>query len=88
MRDSTILQIRSSSDTARFKKVYLLVLDETTAKGYEPATVARRILSAVLRNESEVMISDLTPRVVILLRTLMPSIYFYLMRNRALRLKS
>lgn len=88
MRDSNILQIRSSFDTARFKKVYLSVLDETTAKGYEPATVARRILSAVLRNESEVMISDLTPRVVILLRTLMPSIYFYLMRNRALRLKS
>lgn len=86
MRGSTVLKIRSA--IISLKEVYILVLDETTAKGYEPVTVAQRILSAVMRNESEVTISDLTPRMVILLRTLMPSIYFYLMRNRALRLKS
>uniref|UniRef100_A0A1B6EUP1 Ketoreductase domain-containing protein n=1 Tax=Cuerna arida TaxID=1464854 RepID=A0A1B6EUP1_9HEMI len=63
------------------------VVDENTAKGYEPLKVARSILLAVMRNQPELTIADVTPRVAVLLRTLLPSVYFYLMRNRALRLR-
>jgi len=63
------------------------VMDETTAKGYEPMDVAKCVLAAVMKHQSELIISDPTPKIAMFLRTLLPSIYFYLMRNRALRLR-
>ncbi|KAG8256898.1 hypothetical protein J6590_060561 [Homalodisca vitripennis] len=71
----------------KYGVIYTPVVDENTAKGFEPAKVARSILLAVMRNQPELTISDITPRVAILLRTLLPSVYFYLMKNRALRLR-
>ncbi|XP_054257713.1 dehydrogenase/reductase SDR family protein 7-like isoform X2 [Macrosteles quadrilineatus] len=63
------------------------VVDETTAKGYEPLDVAKRILVATMKRQSELIVSDSTPKIAMFLRTLLPSVYFYLMKNRALRLR-
>uniref|UniRef100_A0A1B6CN93 Ketoreductase domain-containing protein n=1 Tax=Clastoptera arizonana TaxID=38151 RepID=A0A1B6CN93_9HEMI len=64
------------------------VTDESTASGYSPDKVADDILSAVIRKKPELILSETTPRLAIYLRTFFPSLYFYIMKNRAKRLKS
>lgn len=58
-------------------------LDETTAKGESPESVAQKILKAILRDKKDVIIAGLQPRIAMMLRYLMPSIYFYIMQRRA-----
>lgn len=59
------------------------VMDEATATGYTPDYVAQRILEAVMSEEKDLVISSAGPRAAILLRTLLPSVYFYIMQRRS-----
>ena len=61
------------------------VMDKTTEEGYSPEYVADCILRAVLKQEKDVLVSPFTPRVAIYLRTLCPSLYFWIMYKRAKR---
>lgn len=63
-------------------KVYGL-MDETTENGYEPEYVAEYILKSILKQEKEVTIAPFMPKAAILLRTLFPSLFFWIMQNRA-----
>lgn len=57
--------------------------DTNTSNGVSPEFVAEKTLKAVLNNEKERLISSTQPRIAIFLRYWFPSLYFYLMSNRA-----
>ncbi|KZC13256.1 Dehydrogenase/reductase SDR family protein 7-like [Dufourea novaeangliae] len=59
------------------------VMDKTTQEGYSPEYVAHRILEAILKDEKDVVIATLTPKLAIYLRTLCPTLYFWIMHKRA-----
>lgn len=59
------------------------VMDSTTASGYKPEYVADRILEMVLNKQNELTLATIAPKVAILLRTITPSLYFWLMAKRA-----
>ncbi|KAK3919542.1 Dehydrogenase/reductase SDR family protein 7-like [Frankliniella fusca] len=59
------------------------VMDETTAGGYPPEYVAQQILNSVVLQEKEVVIATTGPRLAILLRSLSPGLYFWIMQKRA-----
>ncbi|XP_075220389.1 dehydrogenase/reductase SDR family protein 7-like [Lycorma delicatula] len=59
------------------------VLDETTAGGYSPQSVAEQILDGVADDKNELLISPASPRIAIFLRTVCPSLYFLVMKKRA-----
>ncbi|XP_014467503.1 PREDICTED: dehydrogenase/reductase SDR family protein 7-like [Dinoponera quadriceps] len=61
-------------------------MDETIANGYEPEYVAERILEAVLKQKEEVTIAPFSVKCAIIIRTLFPSLFFWLMQNRARKL--
>jgi len=63
------------------------IMDETTEKGYPPLEVAEKILNAVARGDKEVTIGNFSQKVAILLRIIWPSAYFWVMQNRAKRLR-
>lgn len=58
-------------------------MDTTTENGYEPEYVAECILRSVLKQEKEITIAPFTSKAAIVLRTLFPSLYFYIMKQRA-----
>lgn len=60
--------------------------DETTENGYEPEYVANCILEAVLKQKEEVTIAPLSAKSAIVIRTLFPSLFFWLMKKRARKL--
>lgn len=60
-------------------------LDETTASGYSPESVANKIVASVAREKEEVVIAPLSARLAIGLRTVLPSLYFRIMERRAAR---
>lgn len=62
------------------------VMDAATEQGYSPEYVAKKVLKAVLRKEKDVIIAPMTPRYAILLRSLVPSLYFWIMEKRAKKL--
>ncbi|KAG8229330.1 hypothetical protein J437_LFUL007138 [Ladona fulva] len=63
------------------------VMDETTAGGMAPKKMAEQILRAVASGKGgELIVSGFSARFAILLRTLIPSLYFWVMSNRARRL--
>ncbi|KAK2580777.1 hypothetical protein KPH14_011512 [Odynerus spinipes] len=59
------------------------VMDQTTEQGYSPKYVAEKVLKAVLKKEKDVIIAPIAPKSAILLRSLFPSLYFWLMEKRA-----
>ncbi|GAB6020439.1 hypothetical protein CHUAL_003132 [Chamberlinius hualienensis] len=59
------------------------VMDSTIAGGVSSKVAAERIVSAIVRGESEVYVATLTNRLAIYLRHLCPSLFFYLMTKRA-----
>ena len=61
------------------------VMDKTTEEGYSPEYVADCILKAVLKQEKDVLVCSFTPKIAIYLRTLCPSLYFWIMYKRAKR---
>ncbi|XP_029174397.1 dehydrogenase/reductase SDR family protein 7-like [Nylanderia fulva] len=63
------------------------LMDKTTENGYEPEYVAERIVKSVVKQETEVTIAPISPRAAIVLRTLLPSLYFWIMKNRAKKLE-
>jgi len=62
------------------------VMDKTTESGYQPKYVAECILKSVLKQEKEVTIAPFLPKCAIILRTLFPSLYFWIMQKRASKL--
>ncbi|EFN80815.1 dehydrogenase/reductase SDR family protein 7-like [Harpegnathos saltator] len=62
------------------------IMDETTVNGYEPDYVAERILEAVLKQKKEVTIAPFLVKCAIIIRTLFPSLFFWLMQKRAKKL--
>ncbi|XP_014222659.1 dehydrogenase/reductase SDR family protein 7-like [Trichogramma pretiosum] len=59
------------------------LMDATTAAGYSPEYVAEKVVKAVQRGEKEIVIAPIMHRIAILLRTLFPSVFFWLMKKRA-----
>ncbi|XP_060646366.1 dehydrogenase/reductase SDR family protein 7-like [Drosophila nasuta] len=62
-------------------------MDETTAKGMSPDKLAERILQCILRKEPDIIVSDLQSKAAYYLRHLLPSVYFWIMTKRALKLE-
>ncbi|XP_076627252.1 dehydrogenase/reductase SDR family protein 7-like [Colletes latitarsis] len=63
------------------------VMDKTTQEGYSPEYVANCTLKAILKEKKDVLVSPITPKLAIYLRTLWPSLYFWIMRKRAEKLE-
>jgi dehydrogenase/reductase SDR family protein 7B len=61
----------------------LAEMDSATAKGYKPKYVSKKILSAVVDGEEELIIAPIIVRLAITIRTLSPSLYFWIMERRA-----
>lgn len=61
-------------------------MDKTTESGFEPEYVAECILKSILKQEKEVTIAPFAPKCAIILRTLYPSLYFWIMQKRARKL--
>ncbi|XP_043470174.1 dehydrogenase/reductase SDR family protein 7-like [Leptopilina heterotoma] len=64
------------------------VMDEATQKGFSASYVAEEVLKSMLNGSKDVAISPLSPKIAILLRTLCPSLYFWIMKIRAKNSKS
>lgn len=62
------------------------VMDKATEQGYSSEYVAQKVLKAVLRKEKDVIIAPIAPKCAILIRSLFPSFYFWLMKKRARKL--
>lgn len=54
-------------------------MDATTASGLEPAVVAERVLEAVLNREADLVIAPLLPKLLIIVRSVCPPLYFFAM---------
>ncbi|XP_058455495.1 dehydrogenase/reductase SDR family protein 7-like [Malaya genurostris] len=63
-------------------------MDLTTASGAEPEKVAMRILKAVMRDEKDVTISQIAPKIAYWIRHLCPALYFWIMARRAKKMSS
>ncbi|KYN02927.1 Dehydrogenase/reductase SDR family protein 7-like protein [Cyphomyrmex costatus] len=62
------------------------IMDKATESGFQPKYVAECILKSVLKQEKEVTIASFSPKCAIVLRTLFPSLYFWIMQKRARKL--
>ncbi|XP_039263122.2 dehydrogenase/reductase SDR family protein 7-like [Styela clava] len=60
-------------------------MDATTESGMEPCNIAKQVVSAIRNNQEEVSIATLKLRLVVWLRYLFPSIFFWIMKKRANR---
>ena len=58
-------------------------MDETTESGADPAEAAVEIVQAVKSKKDEILLCSLFYRLAVLLRTILPSVYFWLMERRA-----
>jgi dehydrogenase/reductase SDR family member 7B len=62
-------------------------MDEATAAGYNRFELANEILQHVLADRKDVMIMQLAPRLARWIRHLCPCLYFWIMEQRAKKLK-
>lgn len=62
-------------------------LDAATASGANPDTMARQILSEVLKGSKDVIIAPLAPRIAYYLRYFCPRLYFWVMAKRARKMQ-
>jgi short-subunit dehydrogenase len=60
----------------------IAVMDANTANGMSPEYVADKIIEAVASETKEIVLGPLTHKLAILLRTLVPSLYFLIMSRR------
>jgi len=58
-------------------------LDQTTQQGYSVEYVGKEVIRSILNKDNELVLAPLHHRLVILLRALLPSLYFYIMQKRA-----
>ncbi|KAK1134030.1 hypothetical protein K0M31_011815 [Melipona bicolor] len=58
------------------------VMDKTTQEGYDPRYAADCILKAVLKEKKDVLIAPFIPRLAVHIRTLCPSLYFWIMQRQ------
>jgi len=63
------------------------VLDSTTKSGYSVEYVSDRIISGMVNNDQQLVLAPLYVRLAILIRTLLPSLYRFIMNRRALKEK-
>ena len=61
----------------------LAEMDSTIASGYTPEYVSKKILSAIVDGKKELTIAPASNRLAITIRTLSPSLYFWIMERRA-----
>lgn len=61
----------------------LAEVDTATASGYTPEYVSKKILSAIVDSKKELTIAPVIIRLAITIRTLSPSLYFWIMERRA-----
>lgn len=64
-----------------------VALDPTTAQGMEPSDVAMVILNAIECQQEDVIIADYQAHIGILMKTLLPSLFYRLMKRRARKMK-
>ena len=62
-------------------------LDKTTEQGYSVQYVAQQILESMVKGKKELILAPLHVRLAILLRALLPDLYFYIMKRKALKEK-
>ncbi|XP_034662634.1 dehydrogenase/reductase SDR family protein 7-like [Drosophila subobscura] len=62
-------------------------MDDSTAKGMSPDKLAERILKSILRNEPDIIVSDIQAKIAYYLRHLCPTLFFWVMAKRALKLE-
>ncbi|CAG0924020.1 unnamed protein product [Notodromas monacha] len=58
-------------------------MDSTTANGMSPDSVAKRTIKAIILREKEVTVSGIAPKAATWLRSVLPSLYFFIMEFRA-----
>ena len=58
-------------------------MDENTEQGYSAGWVAGRVVEAVVTGEKELVLAPLLHRLAMVLRILVPSLYFWIMKGRA-----
>ncbi|KAG1704427.1 Dehydrogenase/reductase SDR family protein 7-like [Nymphon striatum] len=63
------------------------LMDPTTASGMEPRHVAFEIIKAVILKKKEIILSPFSNKIALLIRSIIPSLYFYVMSLRASKLK-
>lgn len=63
------------------------VMDETTATGMAPEDVADIVVEAVVNKRTDLVVASFVPRLVLLVRVLLPWLYFAIMKGRAKRLR-
>jgi len=63
------------------------VLDSTTKSGFSVEYVSDRIISGMVNNDQQLVLAPLYVRLAILIRTLLPSLYRFIMNRRALKEK-
>lgn len=62
-------------------------MDETTESGADPLQAAAEIVQAIKQKTDELMLCSLFYRLAVLLRAILPKVYFMLMARRAARVK-
>ncbi len=62
-------------------------MDETTESGADPLQAAAEIVQAIKQKTDELMLCSLFYRLAVLLRVILPKVYFILMARRAARVK-
>ncbi|RLU19419.1 hypothetical protein DMN91_007976 [Ooceraea biroi] len=62
------------------------LMDKTTESGYQADYVAQCILKSILHQQKEITVAPLAPKAAIILRTLFPSLFFWIMQRRARKL--
>ena len=62
-------------------------MDDATATGFDRFKLADEILQHILADRKDVMIVQLAPRLAYWIRFLCPSLYFWIMEQRAKKLK-
>uniref|UniRef100_A0A8C6TB27 Dehydrogenase/reductase SDR family member 7B n=1 Tax=Neogobius melanostomus TaxID=47308 RepID=A0A8C6TB27_9GOBI len=63
-------------------KLYVSVLDKTTAAGWDPKDVAQSVFRAVSLKSKDVVLAGSVPTLAIYLRTLVPTLFFKIMSAR------
>jgi dehydrogenase/reductase SDR family protein 7B len=62
-------------------------MDETTEAGADPLQAAYEVVIAIKERTQELMLCSLFYRFVVLLRAILPSLYFRIMARRAAKVK-